>query len=314
MTYQWTETSDDVDWDELSELYQLAGMGTKPPDLLATVFGNSRYAFFVRLGKELIGVGRALTDELDCAYLCDVAVRPDHQGQGLGREIIDRLVQRSQDHKKIILFANPGTERFYHKAGFARMRTAMAIFRNQSAAVKAGLLEENPSGTTEASSFGTASQLRSDAADIQHGVKPEVTQARMHVAAQWFLRIALAAGFLSAVADRFGLWGAPGTSGVAWGDWPSFVAYVAELNWFAPSALIPALAWAATLAEIVIALGLLIGWRLRWFALASGLLLMSFALTMTLALDIKAPLDYSVFAAAAGSFLLAAACANRHAT
>ena len=32
------------------------------------------------------------------------------------------------------------------------------------------------------------------------------------------LRVALAAGFLSAVADRFGLWGMPGTPGVAWGD------------------------------------------------------------------------------------------------
>ncbi len=36
---------------------------------------------------------------------------------------------------------------------------------------------------------------------------------------RWFLRIALAAGFLSAAADRVGLWGAPGTPGVAWGEW-----------------------------------------------------------------------------------------------
>ncbi len=42
------------------------------------------------------------------------------------------------------------------------------------------------------------------------------------------------------------------------------------------------MAWAATLAETLFALGLLVGWRLRWFALAAGLLLLSFALTMTL--------------------------------
>ena len=125
-------------------------------------------------------------------------------------------------------------------------------------------------------------------------------------AAQWFLRLALAAGFLSAVADRFGLWGPPGAPNVAWGAWQPFVDYVAKLNWFAPPASIPILAWASTVAEVVLAIGLLIGWQLRWFALAAGLLLLSFAITMTLALGVKAPLDFSVFAAAGGAFLLAA--------
>ena len=125
-------------------------------------------------------------------------------------------------------------------------------------------------------------------------------------AAQWFLRVALAAGFLSAVADRFGLWGPAGAPNVAWGAWQPFVDYVAKLNWFAPPASIPILAWASTVAEVVLAIGLLIGWQLRWFALAAGLLLLSFAITMTLALGVKAPLDFSVFAAAGGAFLLAA--------
>jgi putative oxidoreductase len=125
-------------------------------------------------------------------------------------------------------------------------------------------------------------------------------------AAQWFLRIALAAGFLSAVADRFGLWGPAGAANVAWGAWQPFVNYVAKLNWFAPQASIPLLAWASTVAEVVLGIGLLIGWQLRWFALAAGLLLLSFAITMTLALGVKAPLDFSVFAAAGGAFLLAA--------
>ena len=125
-------------------------------------------------------------------------------------------------------------------------------------------------------------------------------------AAQWFLRVALAAGFLSAVADRFGLWGPAGAPNVAWGAWQPFMDYVAKLNWFAPPASIPILAWASTVAEVVLAIGLLVGWQLRWFALAAGLLLLSFAITMTLALGVKAPLDFSVFAAAGSAFLLAA--------
>ena len=122
----------------------------------------------------------------------------------------------------------------------------------------------------------------------------------------WFLRIALAAGFLSAVADRFGMWGLPGAPGVAWGEWGAFLGSVAQLNWFAPAFLIPPLAWIATAAEVALAIALLVGWKLRWTAIASGLLLLAFALTMTMADGIKGPLDYSVFTAAAAAFGLAA--------
>src|SRR6201998_1739853 len=125
-------------------------------------------------------------------------------------------------------------------------------------------------------------------------------------AAQWFLRVALAGGFLSAVADRFWLLGAARAANCAWGAGQPFIDYVAKLNWFAPPASIPILAWTSTVAEVILAIGLLIGWQLRWFALAAGLLLLSFAITMTLALGLKAPLDFSVFAAAGAAFLLAA--------
>jgi uncharacterized membrane protein YphA (DoxX/SURF4 family) len=121
-----------------------------------------------------------------------------------------------------------------------------------------------------------------------------------------FLRIALGASFLSAVADRFGLWGAYGQKNVAWGDFSHFIAYTAKLNWFVPAGLIPMLAWLATIAETVLGFALLVGLFTRAAALLSGGLLMLFALTMSLASGIKAPLDFSVFTASAAAFLLAA--------
>lgn len=121
-----------------------------------------------------------------------------------------------------------------------------------------------------------------------------------------FGRWALALGYLSAVADRFGLWGEPGAPRVAWGAWEPFVAYTGKLNAYAPAILVPTLASAATFAEIVIALGLLVGWRVRIVALASAALAATFAIAMTLSFGAKAPLDYSVFTMAAASLLLAA--------
>lgn len=122
----------------------------------------------------------------------------------------------------------------------------------------------------------------------------------------WVVRVALAASFLSAVADRLGLWGPPGTQGVSWGSVQKYEEYVAQLNWFLPAGLVPAVGWAATTCEVILAIGLLIGWRLSQVAIAAGLLLTTFAVTMAVALGPKLPLDYSVPSAAAAAFLLAA--------
>ena len=120
-----------------------------------------------------------------------------------------------------------------------------------------------------------------------------------------FLRLALGISFLSAVADRFGLWGFYGEPNVASGNYARFVAYTAKLNWFLPAAMIPALAIIATAAEILFGLLLVLGWKTRTIAFLSGVLLTIFALAMTMALGIKAPLDSSVFSAAGGALLLA---------
>ena len=120
----------------------------------------------------------------------------------------------------------------------------------------------------------------------------------------WTVRIALAIAFLSAVADRLGIWGPPGGPGVAWGSVEKYEAYVAQLNWFLPQSLVPAIGWAATIAEVLIAVGLIIGWRLRWVALAGAILLTTFAAAMFAALGPKPPLDYSVLSAASAAFLL----------
>jgi hypothetical protein len=57
------------------------------------------------------------------------------------------------------------------------------------------------------------------------------------------VRIAVAAGFLSAVADRFGLWGPPGSPLAAWGDFAHFTSYTAKLLFFLPHSLVPLFAW-----------------------------------------------------------------------
>lgn len=122
-----------------------------------------------------------------------------------------------------------------------------------------------------------------------------------------YLRLALGTAFLSAVADRFGLWGPPGTPQVGWGTFGNFLSYAAKVNPWFPLSWIPVVGWTATVCEIVFGITLIVGFKTRFAASLSSLLLLAFALGMAFGLGIKAPLDYSVFTASAGAFLLACA-------
>lgn len=142
MPLMWSHSLANLDWDELSALYQAAPLGNKNPLDLKTAFTNSMFACFVFEDDKLVGVGRALADGVDCSYICDVALLPSHQGLGLGNQIVSKLVSLSRNHKKIILYSVPGKELFYKKLGFKRMCTAMAIFENQGAALERGYVDE----------------------------------------------------------------------------------------------------------------------------------------------------------------------------
>ena len=63
----------------MSDLYKIAPLGDK---------------------AMLIDVGLALSDGLDCSYICDIAIHPEYQGLGLGRNIINQLIELSFGHKK----------------------------------------------------------------------------------------------------------------------------------------------------------------------------------------------------------------------
>jgi putative oxidoreductase len=109
-----------------------------------------------------------------------------------------------------------------------------------------------------------------------------------------------------AVGDRFGWLGPYGSKNVSWGDGSHFVQYVALLNSFVPKSLIPGLAVLETVIELGLGIALLLGIYQRVVAWSSAALLLSFALTMSIALGIVAPLSYSVFTALGAALLLGA--------
>ena len=138
MTIHWTQSTDSVDWDEMSELYRIAPLGTKSAAWLKTAYSNSMFTCLAFDGDRIVAAGRAVADGVDCSYLCDIVVHPTYQRVGLVKALIQKLIGLSKGHRKIMLYAVPGREPFYEKFGFRRMKTAMAIFEDPVKAASDG--------------------------------------------------------------------------------------------------------------------------------------------------------------------------------
>ena len=130
-----------VDWAQVARILKDTGMAHFEPDTHRRAFENSHTVVFVygRQG-ELVGVGRAICDGAYQAAVYDVAVLPAYQGRGLGRLIMERVLDRLAGCN-VILYASPGKEDFYRRLGFGQMLTGMALFRNPERMRERGFVE-----------------------------------------------------------------------------------------------------------------------------------------------------------------------------
>lgn len=70
----------------------------------------------------LVGMGRVVGDGAFYFYVQDVAVRPEHQGRGLGRTIVETLLDQvrraAPGHCFVGLFATPAAQPLYRGLGW----------------------------------------------------------------------------------------------------------------------------------------------------------------------------------------------------
>ena len=115
-----------------------------------------------------------------------------------------------------------------------------------------------------------------------------------------YARFALGLAFLSAVAARFGLW----QGRISYEYFARFLVYAAQVNSFMPVRIVPLLAWTATVAETTFGIALIVGFRTRWAAFGSAILLAMFGTAMAISFGPESPMDYSVFSASACAVLV----------
>jgi len=129
-----------VDWGFVAATLERVGMAHFEPDMHRRAFLASHTTVFVYSGAEVAGFGRAISDGVYQAAVYDVAVLPQYQGQGVGRLIMQSILDELPG-MNVILYASPGKEDFYRKLGFRLMKTGMAVFTKAQAMAAKGFTE-----------------------------------------------------------------------------------------------------------------------------------------------------------------------------
>ncbi|MGP7815742.1 GNAT family N-acetyltransferase [Niallia sp. 01092] len=108
-----------------AHLHEVSGLlknkkGNYTQEQLYTAATNSWFCLSIYDGESLIAFGRMISDGVYQALICDVMVDPSYQGTGLGKEIIEGLLQKCQQSgiQSIQLFSAKGKQQFYKKLGF----------------------------------------------------------------------------------------------------------------------------------------------------------------------------------------------------
>jgi predicted N-acetyltransferase YhbS len=87
------------------------------PDVIAAMLTNADIVLTARVAGRLVGIARALSDFSYCTYLSDLAVDVEHQGHGIGRELIRRTHEAAGLQTSLILLAAPKARTYYPHIG-----------------------------------------------------------------------------------------------------------------------------------------------------------------------------------------------------
>lgn len=90
---------------------------------------NSLYTVVAYLDEKAVGMGRLVGDGAIICYVQDLVVRPDVQTQGVGRQVLQRIIEHVEEIRMdnsemmLCLMCAKGREPFYKKFGFIERPT-----------------------------------------------------------------------------------------------------------------------------------------------------------------------------------------------
>lgn len=109
---------------EFNYLNTRVGWGRWEEEAVEEALKNTLYSVSIYEDDIIVGYGRIIGDKAIFLYIHDVMVVPPYQGKKIGTMIMDSLLEKVDEYKKInpsirtYLGATKGCEKFYEKFGF----------------------------------------------------------------------------------------------------------------------------------------------------------------------------------------------------
>lgn len=109
----------DLKRDELQNLFFSVGWDSgNYPDKLQLAIRNSHKVISAWDKDRLVGLMNAISDGAMTAYFQYLLVHPDYQGQGIGKELVERMLAEYKDYARKVLIAYEKETEFYKGCGF----------------------------------------------------------------------------------------------------------------------------------------------------------------------------------------------------
>lgn len=112
---------DAIGQSEVIDLYRANGWSSadKPDQLMAALL-NSHSRVTARINGKLVGIGNAISDGYLVVYYPHMLVHPDHQRQGIGKQMMQAMKDRYSGFHQQMLAADATAINFYKSLGFSR--------------------------------------------------------------------------------------------------------------------------------------------------------------------------------------------------
>lgn len=110
--------------DEFNQLTEAVGWGRRENVIVEEALRYTLYSVCAYDEDKLIGYGRIIGDKTIFLHIHDVMVRPEYQGTGIGTGIMNKILNKVNEYRRVnpsirvYLGASKGKEGFYEKFGF----------------------------------------------------------------------------------------------------------------------------------------------------------------------------------------------------
>ncbi len=120
--------------DQVIDLYKSSSLGARrpvdKPHIFQGMINNADIIVTAWDNDKLVGISRALSDQVYVTYLADLVVHENYQQQGIGKRLIDLTQAQTAPDCMMVLLAAPQANDYYPKLGFTHNPRAWMLKSN----------------------------------------------------------------------------------------------------------------------------------------------------------------------------------------